>query len=96
MCFPEEWIVDVLILMTNKELSKKMDLQEFYVFLGCIFFTTCYEGIPNRDLWWSSKPIDMFKGAPFWLNEYMTGKRFNEIQAALQYTDKEAPLFFLD
>jgi hypothetical protein len=96
MCFPEEWIIDVLIPMTNKELSKKMDLQELYVFLGCIFFMTCYEGIPDRDLWWLSKPIDMFEGAPFWLNEYMTGKRFNKIQAALQYTDKEAPLFFLD
>ena len=32
MCFPEEWVLNSLIPMTNKELSKKMDLQEFYVF----------------------------------------------------------------
>ena len=38
MCFPEEWVVNIPIPMTNKELSKKIDLQEFYVFLGCIFF----------------------------------------------------------
>jgi len=34
MCFPEEWVINIIIPMTNKELSKKMDLQEFYVFLG--------------------------------------------------------------
>mgnify|MGYP007027707777 FL=1 len=65
MCFPEEWLVNVCIPMTNKGLAKKVDLQEFYVFLGCIFFMSCYQGIPDRDLWWSTKPIDMFDGAPF-------------------------------
>ena len=96
MCFPEDWIIEVLTPMTNKELSKKMDLQEFYVFLGCIFFMACYEGIPDHDLWWLLKPIDMFERAPFRLNAYMMGTQFNKIQASLQYTNKEAPLFFLD
>ena len=31
MCFPEEWVISVIIPMTNKELNKKMDLQEFYL-----------------------------------------------------------------
>ena len=96
MCFPEEWIVNVLIPMTNKDLVKKMDLQEFYVFLGCIFFMACYEGIPDRKMWWSTQPIDMFVGAPFRLNAYMSRNRFDAIMHALRYTNKEAPLLFLD
>ncbi len=42
MCFLEDWLVDVCILMTNKGLAKKVDLREFYVFLGCIFYMLCY------------------------------------------------------
>ena len=96
MCFPEEWLVNVCIPMTNKGLAKKVDLQEFYVFLGCIFFMSCYQGIPDREMWWSTKPIDMFDGAPFRLNAYMSRNRFREIMHALRYTDKEEPLFFID
>ncbi len=72
MCFLEEWLVDVVIPMTKKELSKNMSLQECYVFLGCIFFMACYDGITNQDLSWSTKPVGMFDGAPFRLNAYMT------------------------
>ncbi len=95
MCFPEEWVLNSLTPMTNKELSKKMDLQEFY-FLGCIFFMACYDGVPDREMWWSTKSIGMFAGALFQLNAYMTRSRFDQIMHALRYTDKEAPLFFLD
>jgi hypothetical protein len=96
ICFPEEWLVDVCILMINKGLAKKVDLREFYVFLGCIFYMSCYQGIPDRELWWSSRPIDMFNGAPFRLNAYMSRNRFHEIMQALRYTDKVGPLFFID
>ena len=82
--------------MTNKGLAKKVNLQEFYVFLGCIFYMLCYQGIPDRELWWSSRPIDMFEGASFRLNAYMSRNRFHEIMRALHYMDKEEPLFFMD
>ena len=95
MCFPEEWLVNVCIPMTNKGLAKKVDLQEFYVFLGCIFFMSCYQGIPDREMWWSTKPIDMFDGAPFRLNAYMSQNRFCKIMQAFCYMDKEEPLFSL-
>ena len=90
MCFLEEWVINVLIPMTNKEHSKKMDLQEFYVFLGCIFFMACHNGVPDWEMWWSTKPIDMFGGAPFWLNAYMSRKCFNGTLTRKQ------PSFFLD
>jgi hypothetical protein len=39
ICFLEKWIVETVIPKTNKTLDKPMDLQEFYVWLGCIFFS---------------------------------------------------------
>ena len=42
---------------------------------------------------WSEKPIDMFKGAPFRLSEYMSGWRFQNIGAAIGYTNIELPAF---
>jgi hypothetical protein len=96
MCFPKEWLVNVVIPMTNKELSNKMSLQEFYVFLGCIFFMVCYDGITDRDLWWSLKPVDMFERALFHLNAYMTRNQFKEIIQSIHYMDKIAPLIFVD
>jgi hypothetical protein len=95
-CFLEEWVINVLIPMMNKELSKKMNLQDFNVFLGCIFFMACYDGVPNREMWWSTKPIGIFGGAPFQLNAYMSRSRFDQIMHALQYTDTEVSFFFLD
>jgi hypothetical protein len=56
----------------------------------------CYQGIPERELWWSTKPIDMFECTPFRLNAFMTYSRFQEILQAIRYTDKAEPLFFLD
>ena len=66
MCFPEEWAKDVLIPATNKDIEgDKLTLSEFYVYLRCHFFMACFEGISDRRLWWSSKPISMEEGAPF-------------------------------
>ena len=96
MCFLEKWIVDLVIPQTKKALGKPMDPQEFYVWLGCIFFMSCYLSIKNRDLWWSTKAANMFEGAPFCLNEFMTRSRFKEIMELLCYTSKEAPLLFVD
>ena len=96
ICFPEQYIVEVLIPTTNKELSDKLSLQEFYIWLGIIFYMACFNGIPDREMWWSTKAVDMFSGAPFRFNEFMTYSRFRDIMAAIRYTDKEPPLLFTD
>ncbi len=96
MCFPEKYIAKVLIPKTNKDLLKKMDLQEFYIFLGCIFYVSCFVGIDNRSDWWLTAPIDMMSGAPFCLNSFMMRKQFEKIMSALRYTNKEAPMTFID
>ena len=96
MCFPEKWVIFFLIPMTNKELDLPINLQEFYVFLGCIFFQASFKGISDRDQWWSTKAINMFEGAPHRLNNFMSRNQFNKIMSALRYTLKEVPILFMD
>jgi hypothetical protein len=95
--FPEKCIIEVVIPVTSKNLMKKIDLQEFYVFLSCIFFMSCFVGINNRANWWSTVLIDIILGAPFCLNLFITRKQFDEeIMSALKYTNKEAPTTFIN
>ncbi len=96
MCFPEQFVLDVIIPQTNKNLGTPIDLHEFYVWLGCIFYMACFQGIGDRNDCWSSSPIDQFKGAPFRLNGYMTKVRFIDITGALRYTDQVEPMLFQD
>ena len=51
----------------------------------------CFQGIHDRNDWWSTAPIDMFLGAPFRLNEFMTKRRFLEIMAGIVFTDVPPP-----
>ena len=87
LCFPEKYIVEVIIPKMKKNLMKKINQQEFFVFFGCIFFMSCFVGINNHANWWSTVPIDMISGAPFHLNSFIT---------RLKYTNKEAPTMFVD
>ena len=96
MCFFEKFVIDVIIPETNKFLGTPMTLQEFYVWLGCIFYMACFEGVGNRYEWWSTTPIDMFNGAPFRLNGFITRNRWLEITSAIRYTDVVEPLLFID
>ena len=99
MCFPEQFVIDVIIPETNKNkhlVGTPLTLQESYVWLGCIFYMACFEGIGDRDEWWSSSPIDQFKGAPFQLNGFMSKNHFVDIMGALRYTDVQQPLLFED
>ena len=93
MAFPEKFIVDVVIPATNKTLEKPMTIQEFYVWLGCQFFMACFEGVADREDWWSGKPILKRSGAPFRLNKYIKKSRFLQITSAITYTDKDPPPF---
>ena len=96
MGFPEKIVIDVVIPQMNQNLGMPMNLQEFYVWLGCIFYMACFQGIRDRDQRWSLAPINQFKGAPFQLNAYMSKTRFTNITGAIQYADKAEPLLFVD
>ena len=70
-----------------------MTLQDLYVWLGCHFFMSCFEGIEKNKMWWSEKSINMFEGSPFRFSEYMSGRRFHNIGTAIRYTNIESPAF---
>jgi hypothetical protein len=91
MTMPEQFIRDVIIPATNVMLRDPLTISEFYKWLGCQFYMACFQGVSDRKLWWSSQPIDMFSGAPFRLNQFMTRNRFLDISAALCFTDEKAP-----
>ena len=97
LTYPEKYLIDTVIPATNQHIKgPKLTISEFYKWLGCQFFMACYEGISDRTLWWSSKKVDMFDGAPFRLNEYMSSSRFEAITGALRLTDRPYPTDFLD
>ena len=91
MAFPEEWIETVLIPTTNGHLTNRMTLGEFYKWLGCNFFMACFQGISDRESWWSKSPVSMYDGAPFRLGNVMSLYRYKEITMAIRFTDKAAP-----
>jgi hypothetical protein len=80
MCMPEEYIKTVIFPETNTNLEGDwLTLSEFYKWLGCRFYQACYVGISPVKLWWSSKEIDKFDGAPFRLNDVMSCGRFKPV-----------------
>ena len=94
MAFPEQWVRDVLIPATNEDISgEEINLKEFYVYLGCHFFMSCFEGISDRRLWWSPKPVSSQEGAPFWMQKYMALQQFIQITSDMRFKNKPSTSF---
>ncbi len=94
LAFPESFIIEVLIPQTNKNIEgEELTLSEFYVWLGVNFLIGCCEGIVDRRDWWSTDPVTDFKGAPYRMSKYISGNRYDAINAAMRFTDEEAPDF---
>ena len=92
MAFPEQFVRDVLIPATNEEISGGgINLQEFYVYLGCHFFMECFEEISDRRLWWSPKPVSIQEGYLFRLQKYMGLQRFISITYTMRFKNKPYP-----
>ncbi|KAL7485340.1 hypothetical protein ACHAW6_010931 [Cyclotella cf. meneghiniana] len=68
-------------------------LSDFYKWLGYWLFMTCFIGISDYRKWLSSKQFDLFAGAPFCLNSYMSLAHFKSIDGAIRYTNKPYPEF---
>ena len=88
--FPVEYLSTVLIPETNKELDQPMDIGEFIRWLGCWFYMACWVGIYRRSiLVGRTSDPSIFQGAPFWLNNYMSRNRLDQILVCLRYTNQE-------
>ena len=88
-----DYIKNTVLPETNKYVSVEISLQEFFVFLGCLFFMACHPFDGRREVWWSREPIPAREGAPFCLNNYITRNRFKEIMRSIRYTSKPQPAY---
>lgn len=93
LCFPMDYLKNTVLPETNKYVSQEITLQEFFVFLGCLFFMACHPFDGKRDVWWSKDPISPKHGAPFRLNDYISRNRFKEIMQSIRYTNKPQPAY---
>ncbi len=94
MAFPENFFREVLIPTTNNNLpGDDLTLSEFYVWLGINMLIGCYSGILDWHDWWLMEQINDFRGAPLHTGKRMSYKRFDAIDAAIQFTDEDAPGF---
>ncbi|KAL7474805.1 hypothetical protein ACHAW6_000758, partial [Cyclotella cf. meneghiniana] len=97
MCMPEGFILHTMIPATNKHIEgEHLTMPELYKWLGRLFFMACFDGILPMTEWWSKRPISMFEGAPFRLNELMSLSRFQAINKAIRSTNKSPPTDFHD
>ncbi len=94
ICFPINFLRDVIIPETIAKLestkTQQLTMSEFCGFLGHI---ACFEGVSYCWDWWSSSPINKFKGAPFYLNECISLWRFKDIMQAVHLTNLPHPPF---
>lgn len=86
--FPKDYIVNVVLPATNKNLTKELKIGEFSRWLGLVFLMSTIEGCERRDFW-SEEEIDAFEGAPLRFGGFMSCTRFEEIMSALRLTDMD-------
>jgi hypothetical protein len=92
LLFPKEYVNDTILHLVNKNIDseKTVTYGEFIRWLGCWFLMATIEG-PQRQEFWAVSDVQIFKGAPFRLTEFMSGKRFTTILKALEFTLVEPP-----
>lgn len=92
--FPRIFLEHTIMKETNKKLEKDLTFGEFLIFIG-IWLVMSYSSPGNldrREFWAKTKP-SREGGAPFRLNDLMSGRRFEEICGALSYTSLDPPAF---
>ena len=89
---PITFIKDTVLPATNAGLSDPLTWDEFLRFLGLIFVMATTQGNARRDFWANDAP-EMFSGAPFRLNSFMSRRRFENILRQLKFTSEAPPAF---
>jgi Transposase IS4 len=91
--FPLDWFTSVLLGNVNKIINgEAVSIGEMFRWIGLWFYMATFKVFP-REEFWSSKEIDDFDGAPVRFSCWMSYNRFNKILSALQYTDKDPPVY---
>ena len=90
--FPKKWMIEVVVPKTKEKLDDPLTYSELLRWIGLWLLMSTVDG---SDHWsfWSTKNLNIFEGAPFRLNMFMTRNRFEKILNALTYTDCDSPAF---
>ena len=91
LMIPKKYFEEVILVETNKVINgEKLTFGEFLRWIGIWFFLSTLSGFSRSDFW-SSKEIRNDCGAPYRVNCWMSGRRFNDILVALKYTKLQPP-----
>jgi hypothetical protein len=89
------FIENVILAETNKSLGEDgmpITYGEFLRWIGILLFMSTLSGFKRRD-YWSLTPINLYSGAPYRLNDWMSLRRYEEITNNLTYTKNDPPLY---
>ena len=93
--FFSDFIKTTILLQTSNNLkagNAQVTFGEFIQWIGLWLLMSTLIG-PQRHEFWSTYSIDAFKGSPIRLHPWMSRTRFNEILAALSFTNQRPPAF---
>ena len=82
---------EVMLPKMHAAIINKITLKEYVCWLGLTFFMGCFEGVSDCHQWFSKEPITVDECAPFWLNEWICGERYDEIMQLHHFTNEEPP-----
>ena len=91
--FPKKWILETVIPSTNNQLGEEpLPYGELLRWMGLWILMSTVDGC-DCQRFWSNKHVNIFEGAPFRLNNFMTRNRFEKILNNITYTNHEPPAF---
>eukprot|EP00980_Cylindrotheca_fusiformis_P024084 scaffold11524_cov91-Cylindrotheca_fusiformis.AAC.3 len=92
--FMKDFLQNTILANINERLEGENSLTygEFLRWLGIWFLMATIQGPQRRDFWSTAK-VDIFEGAPFRVNEWMSRNRFEAILGALKYTRSAPPAY---
>ena len=91
--FPKKWILETVVPSTNNQLGEEpLSYGELMSWIGLWILMSMVDGSDCRGFW-SNKHVNIFEGAPFRLNNFMTRNRFETILNNITYTNHEPPAF---
>jgi hypothetical protein len=92
--FPKTYVETILIPETNKKMGRDPPVTygEFLRWVGLWVIMSTVDGSERRSFWATTTP-NIFKGAPFRLQQYMSRNRFEAILSAITYTNEKPPQY---
>lgn len=92
--FPVDYLKKVIIPETRRYMETKEPLEygEFLRFLGLWLLMATIQGAQRHEFF-KRENLNLFSGAPFRLNVFMSKNRFDDILQALTYTATPAPTY---